>query len=111
MMRGPSSFSVGPAWCFERFGKSETTLPEGRVVHIAGEHEDHYDPDFYIYNDVIVIGRDGSIAITGYPREISWFVQATVEGSLSEACLEELQRTTLVTLQRLDAGDWEIEPN
>jgi hypothetical protein len=70
VMHGPSSFAAGPAWCFERFGKSETTLPDGRVVHIAGEHEDYYDPDFYIYNDVIVIDRNGSIAITGYPGEV-----------------------------------------
>jgi hypothetical protein len=69
-MGGPSSFAAGPMWCFDRFGKSETTLPDGRVVHIAGEHEDYYDPDFYIYNDVVIIDGDGSIAIHGYSREL-----------------------------------------
>lgn len=69
-IHGPSPFAAGPGWCFDRFGKSETPLPDGRVVHIAGEHEDHYDPDFYIYNDVIVIGHDGAIAIYGYSREV-----------------------------------------
>ena len=69
MHAGPSSFNAGPMWCFERFGKSETPLPDGRVVDIGGEHEDHYDPDFCIYNDVVVIGADGEIAIHGYPLD------------------------------------------
>ncbi|WP_374339456.1 hypothetical protein [Leeia sp.] len=65
---GPSPFDAGPMWCFDRFGQSETTLPDGRVVYIGGEHEDHYDPDFYIYNDVTIIAPDGQIAIYGYPE-------------------------------------------
>jgi len=56
-------------WTFDRFGKSETDLPDGRVVHIGGEHEDYYDPDFYIYNDITVIDREGAIAIYGYPEQ------------------------------------------
>lgn len=44
-----------PIYCFSRFGRTETILPDGRVVYIAGEHEDFYDPDFYIYNDVVVV--------------------------------------------------------
>jgi hypothetical protein len=70
LMHGPSSFTAGPVWCFDRFGQSKTTLPDGRVIHIGGEHEDYYDPDFYIYNDVIVIDGDGSIAINGYSRHV-----------------------------------------
>lgn len=66
---GPSPFDAGPMWCFDRFGKSETPLPDGQVVHIAGEHEDSYDPDFFIYNDVTIIGPGGEIAIYGYPVE------------------------------------------
>jgi hypothetical protein len=66
---GPSPFDAGPMWCFQRFGMSETCLPDGRVVYIGGEHEDHYDPDFHIYNDVTVIEPDGGIAIRGYPVE------------------------------------------
>lgn len=47
-------------------GKAQVVLPDGREIHIGGEHEDHYDPDFYIYNDVVVI--DGThIQIYGYP--------------------------------------------
>ena len=65
---GPSAFDAGPMWCFDRFGKSETSLGDGRVLHIAGEHEDHYDPDFHIYNDVTVVDADGGVAIFGYPQ-------------------------------------------
>lgn len=67
---GPSSFDAGPMWCFDRFGQSNTTLPDGRVVCIAGEHEDHYDPDFFIYNDVVVTQPDGAITIFGYPKSV-----------------------------------------
>lgn len=68
--KGPSALDAGPCWCFDRFGQSSTPLPGGRTVLIAGEHEDHYDPDFYIYNDVVVLHPDGKIDIFGYPREV-----------------------------------------
>lgn len=67
---GPDVFEAGPGWCFDRFGCSETELPDGRIVHIAGEHEDSYDPDFYIYNDVIVRGPDDDVTIFGYPEDV-----------------------------------------
>lgn len=70
MWQGPSSCSAGPMWCFERFGQSSTELPDGRIIHIAGEHEDHYDPDFAIYNDVVVMQPGGTVSIFGYPREV-----------------------------------------
>jgi hypothetical protein len=60
----------GPGWCASRFGQSLTLLPDGRAVQIAGEHEDSYDPDFCIYNDVFVHDPDGSIAIYGYPEAV-----------------------------------------
>jgi hypothetical protein len=60
----------GPIWTFERYGASRTELPDGRVVCIGGEHEDFYDPDFCIYNDVIVFGPEEQIEIYGYPREV-----------------------------------------
>ncbi|ARU03760.1 hypothetical protein CCO03_02835 [Comamonas serinivorans] len=41
-------------WNTDRFGQSLTVLPDGRCIQIGGEHEDGYDPDFFIYNDVIV---------------------------------------------------------
>lgn len=59
-----------PIWTFQRMGATRTLLPDGRVVCVGGEHEDYYDPDFCIYNDVIVISPAGDIEIYGYPREL-----------------------------------------
>ncbi|AFY33054.1 ankyrin repeat domain-containing protein [Calothrix sp. PCC 7507] len=58
------------AWCYDRFGRTITQLPDGRIVEIAGEHEDSYDPDFCIYNDVVVYQGDGSFQIFGYPKDV-----------------------------------------
>jgi hypothetical protein len=82
---GPSSFAAGPMWCFDRFGMTTTTLVDARNVHVGGEHEDYYDPDFHIYNDTVVIESDGSIAIHGYPRETfppTDFHSATLVGNM-----------------------------
>jgi hypothetical protein len=68
--KGPDPFDAGPGWCFNRFGQCRTTLPDGRIFLIAGEHEDAYDPDFHIYNDLVIRHPDGRIEIFGYPREI-----------------------------------------
>ena len=59
-----------PVWCFERYGQSITLLPDGRVIAIAGEHEDGYDPDFCIYNDVLVYDERGDFQIYGYPKDV-----------------------------------------
>lgn len=67
-LSGPCASDAGPGWSFERFGQSTTELPDGRKIQIAGEHEDHYDPDFHIHNDVVVRHPDGRIDIFGYPR-------------------------------------------
>lgn len=67
-MRGPSALEAGPGWCFQRFGQSSTKLPDGREVFVGGEHEDGYDPDFYVYNDVVVRHPDDRLDIFGYPR-------------------------------------------
>ncbi|GAA6212793.1 hypothetical protein NBRC116602_25340 [Hyphomicrobiales bacterium 4NK60-0047b] len=60
----------GPNWSFDRFGKSITPLPDGRIIEIAGEHEDHYDPDFCIYNDVFVHDGQGDCEIYIYPKDL-----------------------------------------
>jgi hypothetical protein len=65
----PSACEFGPGWCFDRFGQTKTSLTDGRTVHIAGEHEDHYDPDFFIYNDVVVQHPNGVLEIFNYPVE------------------------------------------
>jgi hypothetical protein len=44
-----------PYWCFQRMGATRTDLPDGRALFVAGEHEDFYDPDFCIYNGVVVL--------------------------------------------------------
>jgi hypothetical protein len=70
-------------WCFSRFGQSSTPLADGRTVLIAGEHEDSYDSDFYIYNDVIVRGAGGEIDVYGYPADVfapTDFHSATLAG-------------------------------
>ncbi len=59
-----------PVWTFERMGASRTRLADGRVVCVGGEHEDYYDPDFYIYNDVVVLGPDAAVEMYGYPRDV-----------------------------------------
>jgi hypothetical protein len=63
-------FKRDEIFCFKRFGKSINELPDGRIIEIAGEHEDHYDPNFCIYNDVIVHHGDGTFDILGYPKEV-----------------------------------------
>jgi len=57
-------------WSFSRFGQSKTVLPDGRVVYIAGEHEDAYDEDFFIYNDVVVIHPNEKIDIYTYSKDV-----------------------------------------
>ena len=57
-------------WCYQRFGRTITELPDGRIIEIAGEHEDYYDPDFCIYNDVVVYKNKGDFEVYSYPRNI-----------------------------------------
>lgn len=59
-----------PVWCYQRFGRTITELPDGRIIEIAGEHEDYYDPDFCIYNDVVVHLGNGDFQIFGYPENV-----------------------------------------
>ena len=59
-----------PGWCFDRFGMTRTRLPDGRIVCIGGEHEDYYDPDFFIYNDVVVIHPDRRVEIYGFSPSV-----------------------------------------
>lgn len=65
-----TSMESGPCWSAQRYGQSRTELEDGRVVQIGGEHEDHYDPDFFIYNDVIVRGPKRKVELYGYPTHV-----------------------------------------
>mmetsp|Transcript_31216 Transcript_31216/g.28392 ORF Transcript_31216/g.28392 Transcript_31216/m.28392 type:complete len:84 (+) Transcript_31216:264-515(+) len=49
---------------------TELELEDGKKLYISGEHEDSYDPDFLIYNDVIIQDKEGNITIYGYPKDV-----------------------------------------
>jgi hypothetical protein len=77
--------TMGPFWSWERFGRTKTSLPDGRIIHIAGEHEDSYDPDFCIYNDVVIeCPEERKFEIYLYPKKVfppTDFHTATLVGS------------------------------
>lgn len=66
----PLNRDDGPIWTFGRMGATRTELSDGRIVCVGGEYEDDYDPDFCIYNDVVVLTPPDRIEIYGYPREV-----------------------------------------
>jgi len=103
-------------WCFARFGMSFTELPDGRFVQIGGEHEDHYDPDFCIYNDVTVHERSGNFQIMGYPQEVfppTDFHSATyIDGFIyiiGGLGYQDSRRFGITPIYRLDCTTWQIE--
>jgi ankyrin repeat protein len=108
---------AGPIWCAQRFGQSLTFLRDGRIVQIAGEHEDSYDLDFCIYNDVFVHGRDGSTAIFGYPESVfppTDFHTATLTGDyiyvIGSLGYQGSRRYGETSVYRLDILTFQIEP-
>lgn len=112
---GPSSSDSGPCWCFHRFGRSATRLQDGSTVFIAGEHEDYYDPDFCIYNDVVVQRPDGELEIYGYPREMftpTDFHSATLAGNriiiIGNLGYQEDRRTNVTSVYALDLNHFTI---
>jgi len=91
-------------------------LPDGRTVCIGGEHEDYYDPDFCIYNDVVVFGPNGSVEIYGYPEEIfppTDFHTATLDANriIVVGCLgyKEARRPGHTPVYALDQASYAIE--
>lgn len=121
-----NSAAPDPDWCFQRFGTSRTELTDGRVIYVAGEHEDHYDPDFCIYNDVIVVrparGADhtnlsrADVEIYGYPRHIfppTDFHSATLVGSwiylIGNLGYPEDRKHQSTQVYRLSTRTYEIE--
>jgi hypothetical protein len=111
------SFSERRAvWCYERFGSSLTELNDGRFVQIGGEHEDYYDPDFHIYNDVVVHDGKGDFQIFGYPREVfppTDFHTATLcgDGIYIIGCLgyPDDRREEFTPVYRLTLNSWEMK--
>ena len=96
--------------------RSFTLLPDGRVVEIGGEHEDFYDPDFCIYNEVVVYDGKGGFEIFGYPEAIfppTDFHTATyLEGKIYiVGCLgySEDRRVGETPVYVLDCQDYSIQ--
>jgi ankyrin repeat protein len=101
-----------PVWCADRFGQSWTLMEDGRIILVGGEHEDSYDPDFCIYNDVWVRQPDGRFDIYGYPEDVfppTDFQTATLVGkqiwlvgSLSYQGRRAMSETQVFTLDTAD---------
>lgn len=106
----------GPFWSWRRFGRTSTALPDGRVIHIAGEHEDSYDPDFCIYNDVMVQYAGGRREFFLYPKDVfppTDFHSATLVGSkivlIGSLGYSDLRRPGETQVLTLDTQDLRIE--
>jgi ankyrin repeat protein len=113
----PGSRKAGAVFSAQRFGQSITLLPDGRVVQIGGEHEDSYDPDFCIYNDVFVHGLDGRIAIYGYPESVfpptDFHTATLVENHvyvIGSFGYPGARRPGFTPVYRIDLGSFRIEP-
>ena len=105
-----------PVWCYSRFGRSTTLLDDGRIIEIAGEHEDYYDPDFCIYNDVTVFNPGGEIETYIYPKETfppTDFHTATLVGDVIYiiGCLgySDARKIGLTPVYRLNISTYGIE--
>jgi hypothetical protein len=115
--RDRDSLRAGPVWTFQRFGMTRTDLLDGRVIFVAGEHEDYYDPDFYIYNDVILMTRQDEILIFGYPPEVfppTDFHSATAVGHslylIGSMGYQPERHPGTTPVYRLDCTTYQIEP-
>jgi len=106
----------GAVWCYDRFGSSLTQVKDGRFVQIGGEHEDHYDPDFHIYNDIVIHDGKGNFQIHGYPKKVfppTDFHTATLVGDwiYIVGCLgyPDQRQVGRTPIYRLKLESWEIE--
>ena len=57
-------------WSFCRIGMTTTHYGDRFRISIGGEHDDWYDPDFLIYNDVVIRDEAGNVWIYGYPKDV-----------------------------------------
>jgi hypothetical protein len=62
--------SADADWCFHMHGATNTLYRGRFILSIGGTVEDSSDPDFQIYNDVIVQDLSGRIWIYLYPRHV-----------------------------------------
>ena len=107
----------GPFWSWQRFGRTSTLLPDGRVIHIAGEHEDSYDSDFCIYNDVVVEHPGGRREVFLYPKDVfppTDFHSATLVGReivlIGSLAYRDMRRVGETQILKLDTRTLRIEP-
>jgi hypothetical protein len=105
-----------PVWCNQRFGQTITALGDGRYVEIGGEHEDWYDVDFCIYNEVIVYAAGRTPRIYGYPSSVfppTDFHTATLVGDLiyiiGNLGYLEARKPGETPVFRLDTRTWRIQ--
>lgn len=63
-------FGQGPVWCFQRDGMSSTLYGDHWTICIGGQHEISCDPNWTIYNEVIVWNPNGELGIFGYPKDV-----------------------------------------
>jgi len=105
-----------PVWCNQRFGQTITALEDGRFVEIGGEHEDWYDVDFCIYNEVIVYTEGAPPVIFGYPSPVfppTDFHTATLVGGfiyiIGNLGYLEARKAGETPVYRLETSTWRIE--
>ena len=96
-----------PIFCFHRMGRTVTELPDGRVIFIGGEHEDFYDPDFYIYNDVVVVRLGGTEAALGAEEEAGSDSDSDWPSVMSDSAKESWRRE--VAREKADMKAFEKE--
>ena len=106
----------GPFWSWQRFGRTSTLVPDGRIIHVAGEHEDYYDPDFCIYNDVVVEHPDGRLDFYLYPKDVfppTDFHTATLIGRhiilIGSLSYDDLRRPGQTQVLKLDTDTLRFE--
>lgn len=105
-----------PIWCFERFGRTATPISGQRWLVIGGEHEDSYDPDFCIYNDVVLFDSRGSVRMFEYPRDIfpptDFHTATALDGKLyliGNLGYNDDRRPGCTQVLRLDLTTFEVE--
>lgn len=105
-----------PVWCNQRFGQTITALKDNRFVEIGGGHEDWYDVDFCIYNEVIVYAEGATPLIFGYPSSVfppTDFHTATLVGDfvyiIGNLGYLQARKADETPIYRLDIRTWRIE--
>jgi len=114
--QGADADDRSAVWCAQRFGQSISFLPNGDIVQVAGEHEDSYDEDFCIFNDVFLHTHDGEIRIFAYPETVfppTDFHSATVTGEyvylIGSLGYSGHRRYGMTQMYRLNTRSFQIE--